>query len=60
MLIQHAIRSRKKKTTMTAKLAIPAEEAMMDKKVRSLRERVSVSSMPGRIADEDLLLEVES
>ena len=60
MLIQHKICNRKKKTTMTAKLAVAAELAMMDKKVRSLRERVSVCSMSGRIADEDLLLEVES
>jgi hypothetical protein len=59
MLIQHVICNRKKKTTMIAKPAIAVEEAMMDNKVRSLRERVSVCSMSGGIADEDLLLEVE-
>ena len=60
MLIQHAIRNRKKKTAMMAKLAIAMEEAMMDEKNRSLRERVSVCSMSGCGADEKLLLEVES
>lgn len=60
MLIQHAIRNRKKKTAMTAKLAVAVEEAMMDKKLRSLRERVSLCSMSGRSADENILLEVES
>jgi hypothetical protein len=60
MLIQHKICNRKKKTTMTAKPAVAAEEAMMNKKVRSLREQVSVCSMSGCIADSDILLEVES
>ena len=60
MLIQHAIRNRKKKTAMMAKLAIAVEEAMMDEKNCSLREGVSVCSMSGRSADKKLLLEVES
>lgn len=45
---------------MTAKLAVAVEEARMDNKLRMLRERVSVCSMSGRGADENLLLEVES
>lgn len=59
-LIQHAVRNRKKKTTMTAKLAIAVEEARMDKQVTTLRDKVSACSVSGRAPDENTLLEVES
>ncbi len=59
-LIQHVIRNRKKKTTMTAKLAIAVEEARMDNRVTTLRDKISACSVSNRAPDENTLLEVES
>lgn len=59
-LIQHAMRNRKKKTAMTAKLAIAVEEARMDKQLTTLREKVSACSLSGRSPDENTLLEIET
>jgi len=59
-LIQHAVRNRKKKTVMAAKLAVVVEEARMDKQLTTLRDKVSACSMSGRSVDESTLLEIES
>lgn len=59
-LIQHAMRNRKKKTAMAAKLAIVVEEARMDKQLTTLRDKVSACSVSGRSPDENTLIEIES
>jgi myosin-5 len=66
VVIQKAVRNRKKKTNFTAKLARTVEMARMDHRVKGLQRKVSArgnflpQSTTGRKVDESLLQEIET
>lgn len=70
VVIQKAVRNRRKKTDFSAKLAIAVEEAKMDHRLLGLKHQVSVrgdripsdsaNKVTGRRVDENMLEEIET